>query len=130
MSASAPDDKAIEHRALDAALALFVRTFVVEDKRKQMHARLLAKERRGETLAALPRWIAARTETLTGKDKSPDGLAARLGPLTGVHLDEGGARRTTISRALVLGRATTTLFIGDNGRVALITVEGGAPLLL
>lgn len=123
------DDKAIDQRALDAALKLFVAAFVVDDKRKQMHDRLLTKERRGETLEALPRWISARTEELAGKDKSPSGLAARFS-LVGVHLDASGARRVAIARALELGRTTASLWIGDNGRVALITVVGGAPLLL
>ncbi len=76
---------------LDAALKLFVNAFVIEDKRKQMHDRLLTKERRAETLEALPRWISARKEELAGKDKSPAGLAARFGALTGVHLDASGA---------------------------------------
>jgi hypothetical protein len=124
------DDKPVDHKALDAALQLFVKAFVTDDKKKQMHDRLLAKDRRGETLEALPRWVGARTEELAGKDKSPAGIAARFGELTGVHLDERGARRTSIGRALELGRATTTLWIGDNGRMALITVAGGAPILI
>ncbi|HVK89619.1 MAG TPA: hypothetical protein VM513_36100 [Kofleriaceae bacterium] len=123
------DDRPIDHRALDAALALFVRAFVVDDKRKQMHDRLLTKERREETLAALPRWLSARTEPLAGKDKSPAGLRARLGELSGIHVDARGARRVTISRALELGRGHASLFIGDNGRVALVTLVDGAPLL-
>ncbi|MFN0246011.1 MAG: hypothetical protein ACKV2T_03830 [Kofleriaceae bacterium] len=124
------DDKPIDHKALDAALQLFVKAFVTDDKKKQMHDRLLAKDRRGETLEALPRWIGGRTEVLSGKDKSPAGIVARFGALAGVHLDAGGARRTSIARALELGRATATLWIGDNGRIALITVAGGAPLLV
>lgn len=115
---------------LDAALTLFVNAFVIEDKRKQMHDRLLTKERRAETLAALPRWIGARTEELAGKDKSPAGIAARFGALTGVHLDASGAKRVEIGKALELGRASASLWIGDNGRIALVTVPGGAPLLL
>ena len=123
------DDRPVDHRALDAALALFVRAFVVDDKRKQMHDRLLTKERRQETLEALPRWLSARTEPLAGKDKSPAGLRARLGELVGVQLDATGARRVTIARALELGRGQASLFIGDNGRVALVTLVEGAPLL-
>jgi hypothetical protein len=119
----------VDQRGLDAALSLFVRAFVVDDKRKQIHDRLLTKERRGETLETLPRWLAARTEELAGKDKSPMGLQARLGDIAGVHLDAAGARRTMISRALELGRSKPSLFIGDNGRVALVTVETGAPIL-
>src|SRR5712672_457261 len=119
----------VEHKALDAALALFVAAFVVEDKRKQMHDRLLAKDRRAETLAALPRWLARSTE-LAGKDKSPDGITARFGELTGVHVDANGAQRVTIARALELGRASASLWIGDNGRIALLTRDGGAPLLV
>lgn len=115
---------------LDAALKLFVKAFVVEDKRKQMHDRLLTRERRAETLEALPRWIAARTEELAGKDKSPAGIAARFGALTGVYVDAGGAQRVEIAKALELGRAGASLWIGDNGRIALVTVAGGAPLLL
>lgn len=123
------DDRPVDHRALDAALSLFVRAFVVDDKRKQMHDRLLAKERRQDTLEALPRWLSARTEPLAGKDKSPAGLRARLGELSGVHVDASGARRVTIARALELGRGKASLFIGDNGRVALVTLVEGAPLL-
>jgi len=115
---------------LDAALKLFVNAFVTEDKRKQMHDRLLTKERRAETLEALPRWICARTEELAGKDRSPAGIAARFGALTGVHVDATGARRVAIGRALELSRATASLWIGDNGRIALITVAGAAPILL
>ncbi|MDX2087010.1 MAG: hypothetical protein SFX73_04125 [Kofleriaceae bacterium] len=123
-------DTPVEQRGLDAALSLFVRAFVVDDKRKQIHDRLLTKERRRETLVTLPRWLAARTEELSGKDKSPMGLAARFGELSGIYLDAASARRTTIARALELGRGAASLFIGDNGRVALLTVETGAPLLL
>lgn len=115
---------------LDAALQLFVKAFVTEDKRTQMHDRLLTKERRAETLKALPRWISARTEVLAGKDKSPEGISARFGALTGVFIDASGANRIEIGKALELGRASATLWIGDNGRIALITVVGGAPLLL
>lgn len=115
---------------LAPALKTFVAAFVTEDKRKQMHDRLLTKDRRAETLEALPRWISSRTEALAGKDKSPAGITARFGALTGVYVDASGAQRVEIGRALELGRATTSLWIGDNGRIALITVLGGAPLLL
>ncbi len=125
------DDNPVEQKALDAALTLFVKAFVVDDKRKQMHDRLLTKERRSETLVALPRWLSSRTEELAGRDKSPAGIAARFGALVGVHIDAGKARRVTISRALELGRAEASLWIGDNGRIALITMAaGGAPLLI
>lgn len=123
-------DRPLEQRALDAALQLFVKAFVTEDKRKQMHDRLLTKDRRAETLEALPRWIEARADELAGKDKSPAGITARFGALTGVHLDATGARRVAIGRVLELSRASASLWIGDNGRIALITVAGGAPLLL
>ncbi len=126
----APADRPVDPKALDAALQLFVTAFVVEDKRKQMHDRLRTKDRRAETLEALPRWIGARTEELTGKDKSPAGIGARFGALSGVHLDASGARRVVIARALELGRAGASLWIGDNGRMALITVVGGAPLII
>lgn len=124
------EDRPIDHKALDAALQLFTKAFVTDDKRKQMHDRLLAKDRRGETLEALPRWLRARTEALAGTDKSPAGIAARFGALAGVYLDATGARRVTIGRALELGRTGAALWIGDNGRIALITVAGGAPLLV
>jgi hypothetical protein len=122
-------DPKVDPKALDAALSLFVRAFVVADKQKQMHDRLLTKERRVETLEALPRWIATRTEELAGKDKSPAGLAARLGALLGVQVDATGARRVEVARALELARATASLWIGDNGRVAMITIAGGTPIL-
>ena len=122
-------DGKVDPKALDAALSLFVRAFVIADKQKQMHDRLLTKERRVETLEALPRWLATRTEELAGKDKSPAGLAARLGALVGVQLDAAGARRVEIARALELGRTSASLWIGDNGRVAMITIAGGTPLL-
>ncbi len=119
----------IDHRALDAALRLFVSTFVADDKRSQIHKRLLASERRGETLASLPRWIAAATAPLEGADRSPAGLRARLGDLTGIRLAEDGASRTTIAHALELGRGAPSVFIADNGNVAMISVAGGPPLL-
>jgi hypothetical protein len=119
----------VERRGLDSALLLFVDRFVVEDKRRQIHKRLLTAERRGETLESLPRWLAGTTAPLEGRDRSPAGLRARLGEIVGVHLDEAGARRTTIAGALELGRDRASLFVGDNGRIALITVVGGAPVL-
>jgi hypothetical protein len=35
-----------------------------------------------------------------------------------------------IGKALELSRTTASLWIGDNGRIALITISGGPPLLL
>jgi hypothetical protein len=119
----------VERRGLDSALLLFVDRFVVEDKRGQIHKRLLAAERRGETLGSLPRWLAGTAAPLEGRDRSPAGLRARLGEVVGVHLDETGARRTTIVGALELGRDRASLFVADTGRIALITVAGGAPIL-
>jgi len=124
------DDRPVDAKGLDAALTLFVRAFVTEDKRKQMHDRLLTKERRGETLDALPRWLAGRRELLAGKDKSPAGLAARMGALVGVFLDEKSAKRVAIARTLELARGTPALWIGDNGRIALVLQAEDAPLLL
>jgi hypothetical protein len=119
----------VAHAALDAALRLFVSTFVVDDKRAQIHKRLLASERRLETLATLPRWIAVGAAPLAGADRSPAGLRARLGDLTGIRLAEAAAGRTTIAHALELGRGTPSLFIADSGSVALITATGEPPLL-
>ena len=119
----------MERRGLEAALRLFVDRFVVEDKRAQLHKRLLAAERRGETLEVLPRWIAGAMAPLEGRDRSPAGLHSRFGELSGVHLDEAGARRTTIAGALELGRGRCSLFVGDTGRIALITAADGPPLL-
>lgn len=119
----------IDRTALGAALRLFVTRFVIEDKREQMHKRLFTAERRAETLAVLERWIAGTRTELAGADRSPAGLEARFGPLMGVHLDEAGARRTTIAGALELGRSRASLFVGDSGRIALLTIEGGAPIL-
>jgi hypothetical protein len=119
----------IDHHGLGAALRLFVTGFVVEDKRAQIHQRLLAAARRLETLGTLPRWIAVRTAPLEGADRSPAGLRARFGDLLGVHLDTGGACRTTIAGALELGRKRASLFVADTGRLALITAEDGAALL-
>jgi hypothetical protein len=119
----------VDHHGLNAALRLFVASFVVEDKRTQIHKRLLASERRLETLTTLPRWLAGRTAPLEGADRSPAGLRARLGDLSGVHLVAGGAARTTIARALELGRGGPSLFIADSGNVALITGDEGAAIL-
>jgi len=119
----------VERRGLDSALLLFVDRFVVEAKRRQIHHRLLTAERRAETLGSLPRWLAGATAPLEGRDRSPQGLRARLGEVIGVHLDDAGARRTTIAGALELGRGRASLFVADTGRIALITVAGGAPIL-
>jgi hypothetical protein len=119
----------LDHHALNAALRLFVSTFVVDDKRSQIHKRLLTSERRQETLASLPRWIAVGTAPLEGADRSPAGLRARLGDMTGIRLTEDGASRTTIARALELDRGTSTVFIADSGQVAMITVVDGPPIL-
>jgi hypothetical protein len=108
---------------------LFVDRFVVEDKRGQIHKRLLAAERRGETLASLPRWIAGTRAPIEGRDRSPAGLHSRFGEVMGVHLDDVAMRRTTIAGALELGRDRGSLFVSDSGRIALITVAGGAPIL-
>jgi hypothetical protein len=119
----------VDHRALDAALRLFVSIFIVDDKRSQIHKRLLASERRLETLASLPRWIATGTAPLEGADRSPAGLRARLGDIAGIRLAETGAGRTTIAHALELGRGTSSVFIADSGGVALITAADGPPIL-
>ena len=124
-----PAQQSFDHHALNAALRRFVSTFVVDDKRSQIHKRLLASERRLETLASLPRWIAVGTAPLEGADRSPAGLRARLGEITGIRLTEDGASRTTIARALELDRGTSSLFIADNGHVAMITVVDGPPIL-
>jgi len=127
--AVAPVVQPVDRHGLSAALRLFVTRFVIEDKRDQMHKRLLTSERRGETLAAVVRWIEGTTAVLEGADRSPSGLQARFGDLLGVHLDEVGARRTTIAGALELGRGRASLFIGDTGRIAMVTVEEGPPTL-
>ncbi|CAN5828586.1 hypothetical protein BH11MYX3_BH11MYX3_02600 [soil metagenome] len=119
----------IDRHGLDAALRLFVTTFVVADKRTQIHTRLLTAERRAETLETLPRWIATRTAPLADADQSPSGLRARFGDLAGVRLDATGAARTTIAHALELGRGTGSVFVADSGTVALITLATGAPIL-
>ncbi len=125
----APTVTAVDRHGLDAALRLFVATFVVADKRKQVHDRLLTAERRRETLETLPRWIAVRSAPLVGADQSPAGLRARFDELLGVHLDESRASRTTIAGALDLGRGKASLFIGDAGGVALITVADSSAIL-
>ena len=118
----------LDQRALDAALKLFATTFVVDDKQSQIQKRLGTRERRLETLTTLARWIRTRTAPLAGAEQSPGGLRARFGELSGVHVDEAGARRTTIAEALDQARAKPSLFIADNGGVALITGPDG-PLL-
>ena len=123
----APDP--VEPRAVDAALRLFVASFVVEEKQAQLHKRLLAGERRAEALASLPRWLAVAASPLEGTDRSPAGLRARLGDLTGIRIAEDGAGRTTIARALELGRGVASLFIADSGAAALITGQDIPALL-
>lgn len=125
----ATEVRPVDPRGVDAALRLFVTTFVVDDKRTQIHKRLLTAERRLETLEALPRWIRTRTAPLAGADQSPTGLHARFGELLGVHLHAAGASRTTIAGALERGRGTPTLFVADSGNLALITRADDAPLL-
>jgi hypothetical protein len=124
-----PSPEPVEPRALDAALRLFVAGFIVEDKQAQLHKRLLASARRGETLAALPRWLAVAAAPLEGADLSPVGLRARLGDLVGIRVAEDGVGRTTVARALELGRGVASLFIADSGTAALITARGAPPLL-
>src|SRR6185436_13019739 len=119
--------QAVDPRALDAALRLFVSTFVVDDKRSQIHRRLLASERRGETLSSLPRWLTTLALPLEGADRSPSGLRARLGDLPGIRLSEDSASRTTNAHAL--GRRASSLFIADSGSVAMITAADAPPLL-
>ncbi|MEO8845499.1 MAG: hypothetical protein ABI591_25145 [Kofleriaceae bacterium] len=127
----APTHTPIDRRGLEAALELFVNTFVVADKRTQLRTRLLAAERRDETLATLPRWL-ARSVPLEGADRSPDGATARFGEVLGVHLDASGAsgaHRTTIANALGLGRAKASLFVADNGNLAVVTSADGTAVL-
>jgi hypothetical protein len=118
----------IARTALEAAVALFVTTFVVDDKRTQIRNRLLASERRAETLATLPRWL-VRSVPLEGADRSPAGATKRFGELLGIHVVESGAERTTIANALALGRAKPTVFIADNGNLAVITLADGSAVL-
>jgi hypothetical protein len=130
--ASAPPSVAsqpVDRRGLDSALRLFVDRFVVEDKRDQVHKRLFTAERRVETLGTLPRWLAGTSAPLAGPDQSPAGLRRRFGDLLGVQLDASGSRRTTVANALELGRGQASLFVGDTGWIALITIAGGVPLL-
>jgi hypothetical protein len=119
----------VERQGLDSALRLFVAQFVVDDKRGQIHKRLLTAERRDETLATLPRWLIGTIAALAGADQSPAGLRQRFGELTGVHVDAAGARRLTIAAALELSRGRASLFVDDRGWIALVTVAAGAPLL-
>jgi hypothetical protein len=119
----------VERQGLDSALRLFVARFVVEDKRGQIHKRLLTAERREETLGTLPRWLAGTTAPLAGQEQSPAGLRSRFGELVGVQLDAAGARRTTIAGALELGRGRASLFVDDRGWIALVTLTDGAPIL-
>jgi hypothetical protein len=116
----------LDTRAFEAALRRLA-PFVVDDKRKQIQQRLLTAERRAETLSTLARWVSARTAPLEGIDKSPAGLEARLGKLEGVCIAASGAIRCTVIDALVAGRACDSVFVADNGMVALITQgDGGA----
>lgn len=127
--AAAPIIQPVDRHALDAALRLFVASFVVADKRKQVHDRLLTADRRGETLGTVLRWIAGVKTPLEGADRSPAGLHARFGELYGIHLDEAGAGRTTIAGALELARGKRSLFIGDSGRIVLVTDDVGTQTL-
>lgn len=102
------------------ALRLFVEKFVVEDKRKQMLDRLSTKERREETLEALPRWLQGVRAPLAGPDKSPAGIEKRFGALQGVLLQVDGAQRVTIREAVV---AKQGLWIADHGRMALLMTD-------
>jgi hypothetical protein len=124
----APTFAPVDRRALEAALDLFVKAFVVADKRAQIRARLLTAERRDETLTTLPRWL-VRSVPLEGADRSPDGSSKRFGDVLGVHLDEASAHRTTISNALALGRAKASLFIADNGNLGVVTIADGSAVL-
>jgi hypothetical protein len=108
------------------ALKLFVEKFVVADKRKQMLDRLATKERRAETLEALPRWLQGLKAPLTGADQSPAGIEKRFGALQGVLLQVDGAERVTIRGAVEARRG---LWIADHGRMALL-MAGGELLLL
>lgn len=119
----------VDQHGLNAALALFVGRFVVDDKRTQVHKRLLTAERRVETLGTLARWLAGRVAPLEGAERSPAGLEARVGAQLGVQLDGEGARRLTIAGALERGRSRSSLFIGDSGRIALLTTEEPSELL-
>jgi hypothetical protein len=124
-----PPSQPVPRQGLDSALRLFVDRFVVDDKRGQIHKRLLTAERRLETLGTLPRWLAGKAAPLAGRDQSPAGLRARFGELAGVYLDDAGARRTTIVGALELGRGRRALFVGDSGWIALVSMTEGPPIL-
>lgn len=119
----------LDTRALTAAIDLFAKTFVVDDKRSQIAKRLATAERRSETLTTLSRWIRTRTAPLEGADQSPAGIRTRFGDLSGVLVTVDGAQRTTIARALELGKQRASLFIADSGNLALITSFDAAPLL-
>jgi hypothetical protein len=119
----------LDAKALTAALDLFAKTFVVDDKRTQVAKRLATADRRVETLTTLPRWIKTRTAPLEGADKSPAGIRTRFGDLTGVLVAEDGAQRTTIAKAVELGKQRASLFVADSGNLALITSVDVAPLL-
>ena len=118
----------IDQRALQAALGLFSKTFVVPDKRAQILKRLTTAERREETLVTLSRWL-ARSAPLEGADRSPSGAAKRFGDLIGIHLTATEANRTTVGNALALGRGAATLFIADNGSLAVLTAADGTAVL-
>lgn len=118
----------VDPRALRAALELFVKTFVVDDKRAQIRNRLATAERREETLTTLPRWL-ERDTPLEGADRSPAGAAKRFGEVLGVHVAAESVRRTTLADALALGRRTATLFVADNGNLAIVTVPDGTAVL-
>jgi len=119
----------LDTRALTAAIDLFAKTFVVDDKRSQIAKRLATAERRSETLTTLSRWIRTRTAPLEGADQSPAGIRTRFGDLSGVLVAEDGAQRTTIANAIELGKQRASLFIADSGNLALITSVDAAPLL-
>ena len=114
----------LDRRALEAALDLFVKAFVVDDKRAQIRARLLTAERREDTLTTLPRWL-QRSVPLAGADRSHTGATKRFGELSGIHLVAAGAERIAIADALARGRAQATLFIADNGNLAVVTIADG-----
>lgn len=122
------NEPAIDQRALQAALELFVKTFVVADKRSQIRNRLATADRRDETLSTLPRWL-ARGVPLEGADRSPVGAAKRFGELLGIQLTATAAHRITIASALALGRNAATLFIADNGNLAVVTLPDATALL-
>jgi hypothetical protein len=119
----------IDARGLDAALLLFAKTFVFADKQGQIRKRLGTADRRLETLETLPRWIRTRTAPLEGVEQSPSGLRARFGDLLGIVIGADGAQRVTIVHALERGRDRLSLFVADNGNLAMITVAGSAPIL-